>query len=296
MNKIESLSWSSMLALALVGCGGEDTPHGASGPDAASNGPDAAPTPPPRGYVRIEAGEFTMGSPAGELGRDDDEVQHQVTITRAFELKATEVTQAEWQAVMGNNPSYFAACGGNCPVENVSWYDAVDYMNRLSDNEGLARCYANDAERAFAGLDCPGYRLPTEAEWEYAARAGTQTAFYTGGITHPFDCEPLDPNLDLAGWYCGNAGDTTHPVGLKQVNAWGLYDMHGNVLEWVQDWYGGYPAGAAVDPLGSAAGVVRVVRGGSWSLVAGFARSAGRFWFDPGPRNFNFGFRPARSL
>jgi formylglycine-generating enzyme required for sulfatase activity len=297
VNKIESLSWSSMLALvlalALVGCGGEDTPHGANGPDAASNGPDAAPTPPPRGYVRIEAGEFTMGSPAGEWGHFDDEVQHQVTITRAFAMKATEVTQAEWQAVMGNNPSDFAACGGNCPVESVSWYDAVDYVNRLSDNEGLARCYANDRERTFAGLDCPGYRLPTEAEWEYAARAGTQTAFYTGGITGS-GCG--DPNLDLAGWYCGNAGDTTHPVGLKQVNAWGLYDMHGNVWEWVQDWFRDYPAGAAVDPLGPAAGLIRVGRGGSWRDDAQYARAASRFDSTPDYRYVNFGFRPARSL
>ena len=263
----------------------------------------AAPAIPP-GYVRIAPGVFTMGSPAGELGRGADEVQHQVTITRAFLMKTTEVTQAEWQAVMGNNPSYFAgepgrgaACGANCPVEQVSWNDAVEYVNRLSDAAGLARCYG--ANRAFAGLGCLGYRLPTEAEWEYAARAGTQTAYHTGVNTQTNcnnDPNPNDPNMDLAGWYCGNAAGTTHPVGQKQVNAWGLYDMHGNVWEWVQDWSAAYPAGAAVDPVGPAAGVSRVIRGGSFDNNAQYARAAFRFNFSPGFGSPNFGFRPARSL
>jgi formylglycine-generating enzyme required for sulfatase activity len=250
----------------------------------------------PAGYVRIEPGEFTMGSPANELERRDDETQHRVTITRAFALKATEVTQAEWRAVMGTNPSSFANCGDTCPVETVSWFDAVDYVNRLSDAEGLARCYADDADRTFAGLDCAGYRLPTEAEWEYAARAGTVTAFYTGDITQPYDCDPVDPNLDAAGWFCGNAGETTHPVGEKQPNAWGLHDMHGNVFEWVHDVYDAYPAGDVVDPLGPAAGVHRVNRGGSWGSGARRARAALRYGNDPDNRNNNFGFRPARSL
>jgi formylglycine-generating enzyme required for sulfatase activity len=267
-------------------------------PDAAQPTPDAAQPPIPGGYVRIEPGAFTMGSPAGELGRaagevQHQEVQHQVTITRAFLMKTTEVTQAEWQAVMGNNPSRFAACGGDCPVEEVSWNDAVDYVNLLSNAAGLASCY--DAIRAFAGLDCTGYRLPTEAEWEYAARAGTVTAFYTGDITQQ-NCDPVDPNLDLAGWYCGNAGGTPHPVGEKQPNAWGLHDMHGNVFEWVHDWYGDYPAGDVVDPLGPAAGGNRVIRGGSWSRDAQNARAAGRNRFDPDFRLDHIGFRPARSL
>jgi len=244
-------------------------------------------------YVRIAPGVFTMGSPAGELGRGADEVQHQVTITRAFLMKTTEVTQEEWQAVMGANRSRFEDCGGNCPVETVSWNDAVDYLNRLSDAAGLARCY--DANRTFAGLGCLGYRLPTEAEWEYAARAGTQTAYHTGVNTQTL-CNPVDPNLNLAGWYCRNAANTTHPVGEKQVNAWGLYDMHGNVWEWVQDWYAAYPAGAAVDPVGPAAGASRVVRGGSWSQDAQFARAANRRGNGPGDRDSSISFRPARSL
>jgi len=258
--------------------------------EACIGGACAVPPVPP-GYVRIAPGVFTMGSPAGEFGHDADEVQHQVTITRAFLLKTTEVTQAEWQAVMGNNPSGFAACGANCPVETVSWNDAVDYINRLSDAAGLEQCY--DANHAFVRLGCLGYRLPTEAEWEYAARAGTQTAYHTG-VNAQTNCN--DPNLNLAGWYCGNSGNTTQPVGQKQVNAWGLYDMHGNVQEWVQDWYAAYPAGAAVDPIGSAAGVERSKRGGWSGNNARFARAAFRSNATPDYRGYGTGFRPARSL
>ena len=243
-------------------------------------------------YVRIEPGVYTMGSPAGELGRYADEVQHQVTITRAFLMKTTEVTQEEWQAVMGNNPSRFAACGATCPVEQVSWNDAVDYVNRLSDAEGLAPCY--DENLAFAGLGCLGYRLPTEAEWEYAARAGTETAYHTGMNTQT-GCND-DPNLNLAGWYCGNAANTTHPVGQKQVNAWGLYDMHGNVWEWVQDWYAAYPAGAAVDPVGPSVGGGRLGRGGAWEYNAQYARSSFRGSYSAENKYSSIGFRPARSL
>jgi len=136
-----------------------------------------------------------------------------------------------------------------------------------------------------------------DAEWEYAARAGTVTAFYTGDITQPYDCDPVDPNLDAAGWFCGNAGETTHPVGEKQPNAWGLHDMHGNVFEWVHDWYGDYPAGDVVDPLGPAAGGGRVYRGGSWDRGARAARAAYRNRNNPDDRDDDFfGFRPARSL
>ena len=290
---------------SAAGCGDGD---GGASSDAAPVAPDAAPVnpgaapapaPPTTGFVRLEPGEFTMGSPWGERGQELDDIsetQHQVTLTRPFELKATEVTQAEWQALMGSNPSSFWACGDDCPVETVSWYDAVEYCNALSAQQGLAPCY--DWDRTFAGLDCEGYRLPTEAEWEYAARAGTETAFYTGDITNP-DCFPLDANLDLAGWYCGNADGRTHPVGQKRANAWGLYDMHGNVFEWVQDMNrdrDSYPAGAAVDPMGTPFGFYRVSRGGAWNFLARGARSAYRARYDPDGRDSYFGFRPARSL
>ncbi len=247
----------------------------------------------PPGYVRIEPGVFLMGSPIDEPFRENDERQHQVTISRAFALKATEVTQAEWQTVMGANPSSFPSCGGDCPVDTISWYDAVEYVNRLSDFAGIERCY--DPAWNFNGLACLGYRLPTEAEWEYAARAGTQTAYHNGPNTLR-DCR-LDPNLDLVAWYCGNANDGTHSVASKAPNPWGLYDMHGNVWEWVNDLYAAYPAGAAVDPIGPAASVYRIFRGGSWFDGAHNARSAYRAAYsaDDQVRN-HFGLRPARTL
>lgn len=230
-----------------------------------------------KGYVRIAPGSFMMGSPASEEGRNDDETQHKVRITRAFWLKATEVTQGEWTAVMGFNQSYFKACGENCPVENVSWNDAVGYCNKLSLAAGLEQCYQGDR---FIGLACTGYRLPTEAEWEYAARAGTT------GARHG--------EVDAVAWYDGHSGSTTHPVGQKQANAWGAYDMLGNAWEWTNDWKADY-SGDAVDAQGPAEGHSRVVRGGGWDFVARSARSAFRRDIEPGYRGSFLGFRPARS-
>ncbi|PJB46490.1 MAG: hypothetical protein CO108_05810, partial [Deltaproteobacteria bacterium CG_4_9_14_3_um_filter_63_12] len=178
----------------------------------------------PKGYVRIEPGTFIMGSPSGEHGRWKDERQHEVTLTRGFFMKATEVTQGEYKALMGNNPSRFKSCGENCPVEQVNWREAVDYCQALSRSEGLEECYGDG--RRLKSLDCAGYRLPTESEWEYAARAGTTGARYG--------------DLSEIGW-CN--GSRTHAVGQKKANAWGLYDMIGNVDEWTGDWYGSYPSG-----------------------------------------------------
>jgi formylglycine-generating enzyme required for sulfatase activity len=259
----------------------------------------------PSGYVRIEPGRFMMGSSGYEEGRADDEVLHEVHISRAFALKKTEVTQGEWKAVMGSNPAYVKDCGDDCPVENVRWFDAVTYLNRLSQREGLSACYAlsgctgtpgggcstSENQGFYCAGDytcgsvesvarCTGYRLPTEAEWEYAARAGTQ------GDRHG----PLD---DVA-WYEGNSGSTTHRVGTKRANAWGLHDMLGNVWEWTQDWHGDYP-GAASDPTGPASGERRVCRGGSWRYGARYARSADRVGRGPASRGSSLGFRPSRS-
>jgi len=263
-----------------------DSPGGTSGPDTSSpdtSTPDTS-TPDttgsgeaPTGFVRVPAGVFMMGSPSIEEDRQDDETQHEVRVTRAFWLKTTEVTQGEWQSVMSSNPSQFSSCGSTCPVETVSWEDATLYLNATSDLEGLERCYENDG--SFKGLDCTGYRLPTEAEWEYAARAGTVGARY--GL------------LDSIAWYEDNEG--TKPAGMKAPNAWGLHDMLGNVWEWVQDWYGEY-GGDASDPLGPTTGEYRVLRGGSWDFAAFDVRVANRLWLPPDLRFSANGFRVARSI
>lgn len=205
-------------------------------------------------FAYIPAGTFEMGEPTAS---------HTVTISKDFYIGKYEVTQAQWQAVMGSNPSYFKQCGSNCPVEEVSWNDIQAFLQKLNArNDGFA------------------YSLPTEAQWEYAARAGT-TGDYGG-----------TGKMDDMGWYDGNSGRKTHPVGQKQSNAFGLYDMHGNVWEWVQDWSGDYPKESATDPTGVASGQFRVLRGGSWLSLAAYSRSANRgLNFTPDLRLNYLGFR-----
>jgi formylglycine-generating enzyme required for sulfatase activity len=229
-------------------------------------------------FVLIRPGRFVMGSPASEVSRGSDETQQTVTLTRAFWLATTEVTQGEWRRVMMGNPSHFSGCGDRCPVERVSWHDAVAYCNERSRQEGLGPCY--DGAR-FKGLGCTGYRLPTEAEWEYAAQAGTTGVRYG--------------EVDAIGWYNGNSGVGTHPVAQKRPNAWGSYDMLGNVWEWTNDRYAPY-AGPATDPLGPASGATRVFRGGDWSDGAGQLRAANRANSTPDYRANFLGFRLARSV
>ena len=248
--------------------------------------PAAPPQRPVSGnLVCINGGTFTMGSPANEAERDDDEVQRQVTVS-SFYLGKYEVTQKEYQEVMGTNPSNFK--GDNLPVEKVSWFDAVEYCNKRSQREGLSPAYtisgSGDNQTVAWNRNANGYRLPTEAEWEYACRAGTTTAYNTGASIS-----------NNTGWYGGNSDKKTHPVGQKATNAWGLYDMHGNVWEWCWDWYGNYPSGAQTDPVGAMSGSVRVIRGGSWGDSGRFLRSAYRSYGTPSDRDYFVGFRLVRS-
>ncbi len=261
-------------------------------------------------FVTIPAGDFQMGSPESEAGRYEYEVQHPVTLNKGFVMQSTEVTQGQFEALMGYNPSENTTCGVNCPVEFVNWYEAAAYCNALSDAEKLPSCYDCTGSGTFANCEpaaayatpyqCPGYRLPTEAEWEYAARAGTLTATYRGDLdAEHIYCESPNDVLDPIAWFCGNSGDTLHTVGTLAANDWDLHDMLGNVWEWVSDWYSDYPTTSISDPWGpadgSASGFKRVQRGGSYSRYALGSRAAIRNLFVPNGRRAGLGFRPVKS-
>jgi formylglycine-generating enzyme required for sulfatase activity len=235
--------------------------------------------------VWVPAGRYTMGCTAGQSDCGDDETKHGVELTRGFYLGATEVTQGLWTSVMGSNPSRFSDCGPTCPVENVSWLEAVQFANALSAREGLPACYALDGVgvRWTGGLGCTGYRLPTESEWEVAARGGADFLYAGSNV------------LDEVAWTDENAGGRTHPVKQLRSNGWGLYDMSGNVFEWVWDRNGEYPE-TAVDPVGASTGAERVFRGGGWSLGPGSTRVAIRSWSGPGFRFDYLGLRLARTV
>jgi formylglycine-generating enzyme required for sulfatase activity len=206
---------------------------------------------------------------------------HQVTVS-AFYIGKYEVTQREWQEVMGSNPRSFK--GDNLPVEKVSWLDVIEYCNRRSVREGRTPAYTVNGTSVSWNRNADGYRLPTEAEWEYAARGGS------GAVTVSYSGSN---NIDAVAWYSGNSGNKTHPVGTKQPNSFGLYDMSGNVLEWCWDWYGSYPSGRQTDPVGIASGSGRVVRGGSWGDLASVCALSYRNYFSPDIRYSNLGFRVA---
>jgi formylglycine-generating enzyme required for sulfatase activity len=223
-------------------------------------------------FILIPAGEFYMGSPGTEKDRHDNEGPiHQVRMSRSFYMSKYEVTQDQYLVVTGVNPSDFKE--GTRPVENVPWEDAVAFCKRLSDKHAAS------------------FRLPTEAEWEYACRGGTQTRFSYGD----------DPDYSQLGdyaWYLENSDSTTHSVGSKKPNAFGLYDMHGSVYEWCSDWYAAeqYRQNPAVDPQGPLSGQLRVCRGGSWYHIAGRCRSADRVTIPPDTQDCRIGFRVALDL
>ncbi len=256
------------------------------------------------GFVTIVPGTFTMGSLTSEPGRRPDETEHVVTLTGSFEMMAHEVTQDQFEPLMGYNPSNSDSCDTNCPVDTVNWHDAAAFANALSVAAGYGECYRCTGSGTGVGCepsasyatpyDCPGYRLPTEAEWEYAARAGTTGGTYNGTSTLT-DCTLPNTVLDPIAWFCGNSSFTTHAVGVKGANQWGLYDMLGNLYEWCHDWYDAYPQDVT-DPWGPGSGLNRVLRGGSWYGLAMYARAASRIHIAPGTRDYYLGFRLARSI
>jgi formylglycine-generating enzyme required for sulfatase activity len=287
----------------------------------------------PTGYVTVPVGTLSMGSPEDEMGRFADETLHQVALTNALYIKTTEVTNqqyrdmAQWAYEQGYatatrtglndnldgstamlldlaSPSceigfangVFTTINPTHPVKSVTWYGAAAYCDWLTlQQSGLARAY-NHATWECNGGDpytAGGYRLPTEAEWEYACRAGSETAFYNGAITVPDGCSPLDSGLGVVGWYCGNAAGVSHGVGLKTKNAWDLYDMHGSSFEWCNDWYGPY-GDAATNPAGPETGEHRVFRGGAWNDVPRYSRAAARLSQYPDYSSAFVAFRSVR--
>jgi len=227
------------------------------------------PTEPPAESITNAIGMKLNLIPAGTFMMGEGKTAHKVTLTQSFYLGQYEVTQEQYEKVMGRNPSNFK--GGQNPVEQAHWNDAVEFCRKLS---------ALAAEKKAGYV----YRLPTEAEWEYACRAGTTTTYSFGDS---------ESELGDYGWYGGNSGYRSHPVGGKKPNGWGLYDMHGNVYEWCQDYYAEdyYGKPPVVDPRGPTGGRYRVIRSGSWRYIASFTRSAKRGKDPPSRRHYNLGFR-----
>lgn len=299
------------LILALAGCGNQEQQE-PSFPSESPQEPNQAATvstestsseiAPPEEFILISGGTFQMGSPESEAWRVEDETAHTVTVSDYY-ISKFEVTQAEYQAIMGENPSAFT--GDDFPVESISWMDAIQYCNTRSTQEGLTPAYAVDGQNVSWDRSANGYRLPTEAEWEYACRAGTETPFNTETSIsadeanywghYPYLIEDnyfSQGNLETKP---GVYRQTTVAVGSFEPNTWGLYNMHGNVGEWVWDWYGAYETGEQNDPTGPVSGTLRVNRGGGWNDFAKNLRSAYRATLPPDSASFNIGLRLVRN-
>jgi formylglycine-generating enzyme required for sulfatase activity len=262
-----------LLTLLVAGCGGKDESE--QGSEAAAHIAREITTKMNVKMVLIPGGEFRMGD---EMGEDDERPVHLVQMS-AFYIDKYEVTQKAFENMMGRNPSKFK--GPDNPVEQVGWFAAIQYCNMRSLREGLTPCY--DLETLECSYEAEGYRLPTEAEWEYACRAGTTTRYSFGNPA---------AKLSQHSWFKENANKTTHPVGQKMPNPWGLYDMHGNVWEWCNDYYGEdyYRNSRTEDPPGPSVGQERVLRGGSWASTAQSACSSSRYSEAPGFADVCFGY------
>ncbi|MBA7534421.1 Formylglycine-generating enzyme [subsurface metagenome] len=242
-------------------------------------------------FVLVRGGTFKMGSTSGQ---DWEKPVHSVAVS-SFHIGKYEVTQKEWREVMGNgvrqqrdkaNPDWpLSGEGDNNPMYYVSWNEAVEYCNALSRKEGLTPCYSGSGNSIRCNFNANGYRLPTEAEWEYAAMGGNSIRGYTyaGGNS-----------VGSVAWHDSNSGSKTHPAGQKQANELGLYDMSGNVWEWCWNWYGKYSSGSRTDPTGPSSGSYRIDRGGSWNYYSRYCRSANRYDYFPSYRINNLGFRVVR--
>ena len=266
---MKKLLLAMFVALLMVGCGEDEEPSPAplNLSTSAVEGKPFTIADLSMEMLWVKPGTFEMGSPLSEKDRYDAETPHAVTLTQGFYLGKHEVTQSQWEKVMGSNPSHFK--GGDRPVEKVYWTVVTSFCNKLTASERAAG-------RLPAGMT---YQLPTEAQWEYACRGGTKTPFSFGD-------ELTSDQANIL----GGPRETTN-VGQYAANPWGFHDMHGNVWEWCADWFGAYPTGAVRDPVGPAVGSNRVFRGGSWNLTAGSARSAIRFGIVPAFGDFDLGFR-----
>lgn len=255
------------------------------------------------GLILIHGGNYIMGSPDTENWRNEDETTHEVTISD-FYISETEVTQNDFADIMGYNPSYFK--GSKLPIENISWYEAIEYCNLLSIKNGLTPVYIIEDNQITWDLGANGYRLPTEAEWEYASRAGTNNPFNTENSIkaleanyngkYPYEIENYYFEQDKLETTPGEYRKKTIEVGSLSHNKWGLYDMHGNVSEWVYDYYDEYDIDNAVNPYGPEEGTYKIARGGSWSDSAKHLRNAYRSVASPATKSSNIGFRIVRNV
>ena len=244
------------------------------------------------GFILVKAGTFVMGAAPDEPGRSDEEAQHQVEITKNFFISSHEVTQKEWESVMGNGVASqrnkedskwkLYGEGADFPMYYISWNDAVEFCNKLSSKNGLTPCYSGSGSGIKCNFEANGYRLPTEAEWEYASRGGHngKGTMYSGS-----------DQFDNVAWQKRNSGNTIHPVGQLSPNELGIYDMSGNVYEWCWDIYEPHKTSAVKNPAGAASGDKRIIKGGSWGLGGYNCRSAYRQPFDPVRRSHSIGMR-----